>query len=210
MHPPKILPRKPSRLWVGVDPGVHGAIGVLDEKGRFISVEDMPITKEGRQGEFDITRLCAHIRHLQALCADCHVFLEWPTTRPGEAAESSKRFGVGLGLLEGAWTMAGCRPIRVAPNLWKGALGLLGKADDPLRAREQAVRMAEEFVVGMGPGTLRGVRGGLLDGRAEALLVAWWAVTRTREGLAAQPEDVRMARLLFGGGGRRKRMQPPL
>lgn len=196
---------KPQPVHVGIDPGFSGAVAVIDLDGNFVGVWDMPTTAgEGRQKEFDTAALA---RLIKRIIRDPirEVHLEWPQTRPDEAAESSKRFGVGLGLLEMGFVMAGATVRRVAPNGWKGRLGLMGKAGSELESRTQAVQMAERFIGRLPAGALRGVKGGLKDGRAEALLIAWEGMTRTLEGLRKQPEEVRMFRLLFGAGRKRKR-----
>ena len=197
-RPPSI-----SRLWVGVDPGFQGAIGVIDSHGKFVACEDMPVLgASGRKQEFDVPRLCVIARHLSKWKVE-RVILEFPTTRPGEAPESSKRFGVGLGLLWGIFEAHGLRVEKVAPNKWKGRLGLIGKSEQPQAAKLQAVEMAERFISDVPPNVLRGPRGGLKDGRAEALLIAWEALTCTAAGLKNQPKDIRIARMLFGPSRRR-------
>jgi hypothetical protein len=207
--PPPTL--KPKQVWIGIDPGFKGAIGAINERGHFLWVRDMPSTirddTSERTREFDLRGLASIVRDA-SLSPDPHVFLEYPTTRPDESAESSKRFGVGLGLLEGMFAYAGIPAVRVAPNKWKGRLGLVGKERDPMAAREQAVRFAEAFIPGCSCGILRGSRGGLLDGRAESLLIAWEALTSTRAGLAAQPYETRLARVMFGGGRRKRKGGP--
>ena len=201
-------------LWVGIDPGFFGAIAVIDESSKFISCHDMPITgDEGRQSEIDCEKLAKIVEKVvTSYPVKSTVLLEWPQTRPDEAPESSKRFGVGLGLLEGMFAYTGNRPKRVAPNQWKGRLGLAGKLDDPQAAKLAAVEMAERVIGQLPTELLRGPRGGLKDGRAEALLIAWEGLTRTRAGLAALPEDLRIWRVCDGGNrgsrGRRKREGP--
>jgi len=200
---------KHTATWVGIDPGFSGAIGILDQTGAYVACYDLPTTAgEGRSREFDVEKLALIVQAISQSYPDPRVCLEWPQTRPDEAPEASKRFGVGLGLLEGMFTLAGMRPTRVAPNAWKGRLGLMGKEGQATESREQAVRYAEQVIGRLPRGLLRGPRGGAKDGRAEALLIAWEAATRTRAGLLAQSEDVRMARLLFGAGRRRRR--PPV
>lgn len=197
-------------VWVGIDPGMAGALAVIDEAGKYLRLWDMPITTMGRSGEIDVDSLASIVDEITKYPAPT-VLLEWPQTRPDEAPESSKRFGVGLGLLEGMFTYAGLRPRRVAPNEWKGHLRLKGKERDALGARSDAVRLALEVIPNLPGGALHGARGGLKDGRAEALLIAWEGLTRTVRGLARQPEDLRFARLVLRGGrGRKKWKGPPL
>lgn len=192
-----------GRFWVGIDPGFQGAIGVIDSHGRFAAYEDMPVIgAPGRKQEFDVPRLCAIARHLSERSIE-RVCIEFPTTRPGEAPESAKRFGVGLGLLWGIFEAHGLTVEKVAPNKWKGRLGLMGKAGQAQAAKLQAVEMAERFIWDIPSNVLRGPRGGLKDGRAEALLIAWGALTCTAAGLKNQPKDIRIARMLFGPSRRR-------
>lgn len=204
---PSIKARQAEQVWVGIDPGMSGGIGALNEKGEFLWVVDMPITHEGRTGEFDLDELVSIVCEV-ARSPDPHVRMEWPTTRPDEAAESSKRFGVGLGLLEGMFAFAGCPAVRVAPNKWKGRLGLKGKEFDQFGARKQAVEFAENVLIGLHPNAVRGVRGGLLDGRAEALLIAWEGLTSTVAGLRSLSYEMRLARMMFGGGRRKRKGGP--
>lgn len=204
---PSLRAHHAEQVWVGIDPGFSGAIGAIDEHGRFLWVCDMPVRGEGRTGEFDLDELAGIVCEV-ARYRDPHVRLEWPTTRPDESPESSKRFGVGLGILEGMFAFAGCPALRVAPNKWKGRLGLKGKEFDSHGAREQAVRFAIEVLRDIPADTLHGPRGGLLDGRAEALLVAWEGLTSTVAGLRNQPYEMRLARLCFGSSKRRRKGGP--
>lgn len=203
MNPPSLKSRV---LWVGIDPGFSGAIGVIDDIGRFSGVYDIPTKGDkGRKQEFDVLELVKLADSVVARCTASRCLLEWPSTRPDESAESSKRFGVGLGLMEGIWSVLGCPPERVPPNLWKGQLGLSGKAADPLKARQQAVDLCLLNIPTMPRGAVYGPRGGLRDGAAEALLIAWWGWSRTAAGLRAMPEEARLMRLMFGGSRRRRR-----
>lgn len=202
--PPPKLP-KVERVWVGIDPGFAGAIGVIDQAGRYLDCFDMPVRGTGRGSEMDLMRLCEIITWIKQWPIE-RVRLEWVQTRPDESPESSKRFGVGLGNLEMAFLWATGHTVeRVAPSEWKPRLGLVGKEKDALAARKQAVQAAYTFIRCLPDKALEGPKGGLKDGRAEALLLAWEGLTRTRQGLLNQPEDVRMARLLMGSSRPRRR-----
>lgn len=195
-------------VFIGIDPGFAGAVGVITVKGKFVACWDMPTSTlmgEGRHKEFDVEALADIVATLACWKVRA-VHLEWVQTRPDEAPEASKRFGVGLGLLEGMLTYVGLRPERVAPNKWKGRLGLIGKSEGhEVESRNQSVYTAERFIPTVPAGLLRGPRGGAKDGRAEALLIAWAALTATIEGLRHQPEDVRLARVVFGSRRRKRR-----
>jgi len=202
VNPPSLIPTGPKFV-VGIDPGVQGAIGVIGPDTRFELVHDIPSIGMGRKGEFDSDLIIEYARVISERYHRPLVRIEWPTTRPDESAESSKRFGVGLGLLWGVFRAAGCPIERVVPNKWKGRLGLQGKAGDARSARQQAVEYAELVIPGVEL-MCRGPRGGLLDGRAEALLIAFEHVSRTEAGLRAMDPHLREMRMLMGGRKRKK------
>lgn len=209
-NPPPIKHTPVPPYFIGIDPGMKGGFGLIDSAAWYLHGGMLPTIGEGRAGEFDTSRLNTIISDL---CdagrpstlglppGELTVLLEWPQTRPDEAPESSKRFGVGLGLIEGMFIAHGRTVTRVAPNLWKGRLGLSGKDKD---GAKQSVEFAEQVIRGLPSGIVRGPRGGLRDGPAEALLIAWWKCGETMEGLRNLPEDQRMARLFMGRQGRRR------
>lgn len=189
-----------AEIVVGIDPGFEGAIAALNLDGTFAWVRDMPVRgTEGRGRELDLLALVSLGREI----AGSRVWCEWPTTRPGEAPESSKRFGVGMGQVEGVFAANDCTVTRLPPATWKMGLGLAGKARNPHDARELAVAAAVR-ITGAPESELRGPRGAPLDGRAEALLIAWYGYTGTVDGLRQLSLDAREARLLLGNGKRRR------
>lgn len=173
------------QTWIGIDPGLQGAIAAVDSQGKMLVVWDMPTlktTSRTRRTQVDVPALDAIMRLLPQY-PDPVVRLEWPTTRPEESAEASKNFGVGLGHLEALCHAYGLPMDKVAPNKWKGDLGLPGKKKDRQAAR-LACQFCEKWVEGAGPaGVCFGPRGGPKDGRAEALLIAWHGWSRTIQGM---------------------------
>jgi hypothetical protein len=153
----------------GVDPGFSGALATISPDGLTLAVVDMPVTsaETDRQREIDLLALAAwvHARGSAGL-----VGLEWPTTRPGEGAERSERFGRGKGYLEAFLFAYQISYEKLAPNKWKGRLGLPGK-DNP-----QADFLGAELLRRQYPGRadplIVGPRGGLLSGRIDALCIA--------------------------------------
>ena len=112
--------------------------------------------------------------------------MEWPSTRPDEAAEASKRFGVGLGNLEALVVAHGMDITRVSPNKWKQDLGLPGKKNPNYTVTESkraACKEALRVVPNISATSVFGPKGGPKDGRAEAVLIAWWAWSRTVHGM---------------------------
>lgn len=206
------LPTRTYLHYAGIDPGFSGGIGVMNADASFVQVWDMPVVSSGteRTREIDLDGLDRIVRTVSAL-PDCAVGIEWPTTRPGEGAERSERFGRQKGLLEAFLYCRGLDYFKIAPNLWKGRLGLPGKTDPEAR------RLADRLFSGYYPGhrsLVRGPRGGLLDGRCDALLVAHFLRTRNMRGMRSVIEQhgadsAEALRLIMGGRSRRRRKGSP-
>ena len=154
-------------LFVGIDPGFTGAIGVMTVTGTCYAV-DMPVHKLGAgdgHNAIDIKALIEYLRKWDG----AKFGLENPTTRPGEGAERSFRFGRGVGNIEAVLTTLGQSLMLISPNTWTSKLGFPGKQYD------NAVDIRERWLLDNYPlteGLLRGPRGGLLDGRIDALCIA--------------------------------------
>ncbi len=179
--------------WIGIDPGFEGAVSILDAQGELVTLWDMPLLDrkaKGRTRQVDVKALAALMVSCRRLEAP-EVYLEWPTTRPDEAAEASKRFGVGLGYIEALVAANAMDLTRVAPNKWKQDLGLPGKKHADYTVTESK-RMACSEVLRLVPNVERahvfGPKGGAKDGRAEAILIAWWSWSRTVHGMRVLAE----------------------
>jgi crossover junction endodeoxyribonuclease RuvC len=142
---------------VGIDPGAHGAIAVLDTDERLIGVWDMPtvtVNRKHRVAPQAIALLLAAHR-LQ------HAFIERVGSMPGQGVASSFAFGYAAGVVEGLLAALSIPVSFVGPAVWKRTFWL---GADKSHARGRAMQIfpahANEF--------LR-VRD---DGRAEAVLIA--------------------------------------
>ena len=83
-------------LRIGIDPGLHGAVAILDPAGEFVSVTDLPIVRDLSLawvdgGEFQSLILAA----LEGRSAAATV--ERVSSMPGQGIASSFLFGVGFG-----------------------------------------------------------------------------------------------------------------
>jgi len=161
------LPTRDFRFYCGIDPGFQGAIGWMNATGSSVHVEDMPTTEDTGKTELRLSALWGQFTRLRLL-PDCAVGIEWPTTRPGEGAERCERFGRQKGILQAFAFAKGLEYFLIAPNLWKGRLGLDGKtiAGANERAAEEFERLYPEHKA-----LIHGPRGGILDGRMDALLI---------------------------------------
>ena len=101
---------------LGIDPGAHGAIAVLDEGGDLLEVVDMPSTAEanGRTAT-NAPLLAAILSRTNARIAFC----EFVGARPTDAKASAFAFGRARGVIEGVAGALGLPIIFVVPPVWK-------------------------------------------------------------------------------------------
>lgn len=101
----------------GIDPGLSGAVAVLDGDGRVIEAVDMPTLRIGKKQEIDEPGLKDLLtRHHLG-----HVFCEKVNAFPGQGVTSMFRLGHCLGMIRG---MCAALPIPytlVTPQQWHGA-----------------------------------------------------------------------------------------
>jgi crossover junction endodeoxyribonuclease RuvC len=101
---------------VGIDPGAHGAIAVLDAAGQLLDVFDMPSTPEanGRTAT-NAPLLAAILTRTPARIAFC----EFVSARPTDAKASAFSFGRARGVIEGCAGALGLPIAFLTPQVWK-------------------------------------------------------------------------------------------
>ena len=117
-------------LYIGIDPGLTGAIVVLDESGNLLECADIPSVKNGTKRDVVLSALVAQLepyrtpqgsagrnRHPRAFCC-----IEKTSSMPGQGVASSYRFGKVCGQIEGIVCALGI-PYQLAhPRTWKRAM----------------------------------------------------------------------------------------
>jgi hypothetical protein len=200
------VPDQTPHHFTGIDPGFQGGVCVMDRDGAAIRCWAMPThTPNTDIVEVDLAALWAIFRTLRRLPGN-RVGIEWPQTRPGEGAERSERFGRGKGYLEAFAHAAGLDYQRVAPNKWKGRLGLPGKTDP------EAVKRAYDMLCLHYPNAsdlVTGPRGGIRDGLVDAAMIAHFLRVQSVGGLrsvvAQHGKDSPQALSLIFRSGRPRR-----
>ncbi len=154
-----------SSAWFGVDLGKRGACALLlgDEKA---IVEDVPLTA----GDYDFQALCCLVYRFasEAPYGITGACLERPQSRKGEAPNSGISTGIGLGAWRTAFALLDIPVYLVHPATWKANCALTGQGKIGSLQMARALFPTADLA--------RPVH----DGRAEALLIAWWAATHLR------------------------------
>jgi len=149
----------------GIDPGFQGAFAVISDGGNATSI-DVPILVVGNGKKekpvFDVQEMDNLVRTY--LVGASLVGIEEVGPRPMEGVVSVFRFGEGYGIWRGLLAAHKIPYIEVTPSSWKRAMfGTRGMEKDA------SVALAEKLFPSL---SFRTPRGRLLDGRAEALLIA--------------------------------------
>jgi crossover junction endodeoxyribonuclease RuvC len=163
---------------LGVDPGLSGALAVIDHAGALVALADTPTltlrVARGTRHDYDVPGMVALLASY--VDAGLHVFIEASQAMPGQGTRSMFTIGYGYGLWLGILAALQVPYTPVRPVVWKKAFSL-GKDKEAARLRAQQLFPAAD---------LRRKRN---HGRAEALLLAHWALADRRAIPHRQPRD---------------------
>ena len=144
--------------WIGIDPGLSGAIAFIDESGGLI-VHDAPtVVVKGTRREYLTPQMAALLSGVTGRAA-----LEQGIPMPRQASNTTYLMGKGGGLWEGILAASGIAYDLVPPQKWKRALGI-PVGSDKGASRALASRLFPEYAH-----LFARVKD---DGRAEASLIA--------------------------------------
>lgn len=147
---------------VAVDPGITGSAAALCPKRGFVDVIDLPTSPAGKRREIDVIvfhRWLNRVRPHRIVMENVH-------SMPNQGVSSTFSFGVAVGMLKGMcllWTGRGLE--LVEPQVWKAYFQL---GPDKEESRQLALKLFPE--------TAHYLARKLDHNRAEAELIAWWAV----------------------------------
>lgn len=153
------------RTAIGIDPGRTGAFAAISCTARLPRVWDMPDHGEER----GIVVHAVDEILAQMTATESIVGLEWNSGRPNEVPDFAYRFGLQTGQIDALLYMRGFDVSHLASNKWTGKLGLPGKTW--AGAVQQRAALWDSLYPSFTK-LIRGPRGGLLDGRIDALLIA--------------------------------------
>lgn len=155
---------QPRALTIGIDPGLSGAIAMLDERGDVVFVDDLPVVRDNKLAWIDGGELQSLIINWRS-GRQCTAMIERVNAMPQQGVSSSFQFGVGFGSILGV-LQAMSIPIEfVRPTNWKKAMAL---SSDKKAALHKARLLYPDVDLHLAKH----------DGRAEALLIARYARSR--------------------------------
>lgn len=140
----------------GIDPGQKGAVGIIGN-GRFEDVYSLPFIGK----DLDLNDLIASLRpHKEGLC----VAVELPLAPRTSGTTTALAIGKSYGLLKAALIILEIPYEEVSSAGWKNRMKVTA---DKMSSINLAMKLFPSA-----RSALQGPRGGWLDGRAEALLIA--------------------------------------
>ena len=160
------------KIFIGIDPGLSGAIAFFDVEKGHLSVGDMPVVEVKRNNkvkrEVSPAALADILRAgIGPFSPVTHAVLERVGAMPGQGVTSVFSFGRSVGIVEGILASLYIPVTIVQPQAWQKAAGVRGGKDGSrLRASELFPNYAELFARKKD------------DGRADAALMAWYAATK--------------------------------
>jgi crossover junction endodeoxyribonuclease RuvC len=127
---------------IGIDPGITGAIAILEDSLRCVGIYDMPTMALGLKRwqvnapELGKILLAVGLRYCSDKKEIC-VYLEQVNAMPGQGVTSMFNFGTSYGIVIGVAGALGLSLSLVRPNAWKKTAGLIGKPKDAARTLAQ-------------------------------------------------------------------------
>jgi crossover junction endodeoxyribonuclease RuvC len=121
---------------VGIDPGAHGAIAVLNAAGQILGLFDMPSTTEANG------RSATNAPLLAGILARVHArvaFCEFVGARPTDAKVAAFSFGRARGVIEGVCGALSIPIVFIAPPVWKRLADIPPGVENKDLARTRAI-----------------------------------------------------------------------
>jgi len=158
-------------LIVGIDPGLTGAVAVLDPAGELERLADLPVIRAGRRLAWVDGGALQSILIEVLQGRPARAIVERVSAMPRQGVASAFNFGVGFGSVLAVLQTMHIGVELVTPGVWKRGLGLSSDKRASLDKARLLYPGAELHLAKH-------------EGRAEALLLAYWAHYRPRSAAA--------------------------
>lgn len=150
--------------FLGIDPGSKGAIALLDFSTGEVDFRDTPSNLS------DINELALWMEFSEARV----IGLEDVASVPGTSAKSNFTFGRNLGVVETVARFTKLPVDRIRPKAWQKEIGISVPATLKGAPRKKAIKqtIAKKCNELYPSAEILGPKGGLIDGRSDALMIA--------------------------------------
>lgn len=147
--------------FLGIDPGVSGAIAMIAKDGLLLELEDLPVSKVGTSNEIDVMALDSLLSLWEVDHLNCKVILERAMTMPRDGRVGAFNMGANFGRLQALLTVCSLSWSMVLPQAWKKSMGVT-------KDKSSSILLAQRIFPGASLERKKD------HNRAEALLLAEW------------------------------------
>ena len=121
---------------IGVDPGLSGAIAIL-ENNKVLSLFDMPVMPEGKKNkrQLNSAQLVKLLKDNISKNEEKSVVIEQVNAMPGQGVTSMFNFGQTFGAIKGICAALGLPVFFVRPSKWKKHFELINSSKDASRTK---------------------------------------------------------------------------
>ena len=121
---------------VGIDPGLSGAIAILDEK-KILNIFDIPVMAEGKKNkkQLNSAQLANILKEHRAADEEIVVMVEQVNAMPGQGVTSMFNFGQTFGAIKGVCAALELPIFFVRPSKWKKHFELINSSKDSSRTK---------------------------------------------------------------------------
>ena len=121
---------------IGIDPGLSGAIAILDDK-KVLSIFEMPVMAEGKKNkrQLNSAQLVNVIRENIKKNEEAVVVVEQVNAMPGQGVTSMFNFGQTFGAIKGVCAALELPIFFVRPSKWKKHFELINSSKDSSRTK---------------------------------------------------------------------------
>ena len=121
---------------VGIDPGLSGAIAIL-ENNKVLNIFDMPVMAEGKKNkrQLNSAQLVSIIKDNTKIDTEIAVVVEQVNAMPGQGVTSMFNFGQTFGAIKGVCAALELPIFFVRPSKWKKYFELINSSKDSSRTK---------------------------------------------------------------------------
>ena len=120
---------------IGIDPGLSGAIAIL-ENNKVLNVFDMPVMSEGKKNKRQLnSALLSNLIKENIGNAEVAIVVEQVNAMPGQGVTSMFNFGQTFGAIKGICAALELPIFFVRPSKWKKHFDLINSSKDSSRTK---------------------------------------------------------------------------